>query len=146
MSITAVAFSGDGSQVALAGCEPVAVQVAPESLAPVEPKPGSPTNPKSGGPTSSGSATANCKLTLWPAGGEPPISPSRTITFTQPIRAVAFHPKAADNLVVGLESGEVRTYNLSTGRLRTCPIGVFAPIDLAFSTDGRLLAALGKTG
>ena len=63
---------------------------------------------------------------------------------TNPRRGIS--SPAADDLVVGLETGEVQTLNLSTGATANLANGMPELVDLAFSSDGLLLAALGKTG
>ena len=143
LSVTAMALSPDGGRLALAECEPVqgpamgATQDNPSPDKTPDPAqqaaPGAQQLPK-------------CRVALWPLNAGQPLAPVQVISFTQPVAAIAFHSQSADELALGLASGQVVRYNLAAAEAANLPRPVPEIVDLAFAADGSKLAALGSGG
>lgn len=154
MAITAAALSADGQRLALAGCKAgSAVRSTPtpasNTAAMATPSPGSTTptpTPKPAGASSSDRALTDCTLTIWSVDPALPITRTHTIPSSQPILAVAFRPERPDQLALATESGVVQIYSLFTPIPENLSPSVPGIADLAFSSDGRVLAALSRTG
>ncbi|MCB0229917.1 MAG: hypothetical protein KDH90_12460 [Anaerolineae bacterium] len=158
MSVTALAVAPSDDLLAVAGCTPredaPGSQAVPTAVPTSQAKPGTTPTVKalqpSTGTVSSAISRArltDCNMQVWSVSESERLTHTQIISYSQPVRALAFAPNETDKIAVGLETDKIEIRSLVSGSVVPLEGDEVRDLtDLAFNVSGTYLAALGSQG